>query len=700
MLAILFINTLILGALGALAIPVIIHLLLKRKKKRLRFSTIQFFKKRDEQSSQKRKLRHWLLLALRLLIVALLVLAFARPYSPANEAAGGNSQKRQAVFVLDRSASMQATGTDGERWTIARERIRKVLAGLNPDDRTALVACSSHSEVLSGFAPPASIAKMIGELKPAYGVADLGEGLKQAVKLLSAGPPGISSTIYLVSDLQRKACETLASAQVPEGTEIKVLNAGDLVSPNVAISQLQMPSGDAAGATALAVNFSDEKSPEITMEIAIDGRTAATRSFQLGPGAVTNLDLQIGALKPGWHDSKASVRGGDALALDDTRYATFFVPEPLHVMVVETRQARRIFDEESFFIMTALEPGKTGTNPVPTAYQASKVSAEELSGKLTGPRAQPCDLLIVPGLKQVPAGIGKTLAAFVQAGGGLMLFLGEGMSANRYNSEFRDLLPAEVGAMEAAEELSGWRMGEFDTNATAFAPFRLPHSGDFRIPEFTRRARLNALPGTSSLLLFEDGVPLALVREFGRGRVALINTSADTSWNDWPKHKTFVPWLHGMGKYLAEQKGTQETHESLSFVAGDEIEVKAGPPGKKSTVKVTLPGGSETVLTSDDRGLLRLPEGSAPGIYLLRDDKGKALRHVALNIPPEESNLAAMTALQFQEQLARASGPAQMPMAAGFFGSTRHPREFWRGLLWCALAMLFIEVFLANKTLA
>src|SRR6266404_5622647 len=112
-----FTNALMLAGLTALAVPVLIHLLLKRKKKRLRFSTLQFFLKQDEQSSQRRKLRHWLLLLMRLLLFTLLVLAFARPYLPQSVATGAAQKRRQVIFVLDRSASMQATGPNGTRWT-------------------------------------------------------------------------------------------------------------------------------------------------------------------------------------------------------------------------------------------------------------------------------------------------------------------------------------------------------------------------------------------------------------------------------------------------------------------------------------------------------------------------------------------------------------------------------------------------------
>src|SRR6185436_7964706 len=104
---VLFTNLAMLAGLAALALPVLIHLLLKQKKQRLRFSTLQFFLRQDEHSSQRRKLRNFLLLAVRLLLLAVLVLAFARPY--ARQHAGATERRRLAVFLLDRSASMQAS---------------------------------------------------------------------------------------------------------------------------------------------------------------------------------------------------------------------------------------------------------------------------------------------------------------------------------------------------------------------------------------------------------------------------------------------------------------------------------------------------------------------------------------------------------------------------------------------------------------
>lgn len=697
-----FTNIWMLAGLAGLAIPILIHLLLKRKKKRLRFSTLQFLFRHDQQSSKRRKLRHWLLLALRLLIFTLLVLAFARPYRPQSASAAAGRKRRQAIFILDRSASMQAGATGGERWRQAAERVKKALSEFTADDRAALIGCAGHSDLISGFAPPASIAKLLAELQPGYGVANLSEGLRQAGKLLAASDPRLASTIYLVSDLQRSGCQNLGSAPLPEGVEVKLLNVGDLLSPNVALTQLQIETEDAGRPKAVAVNFSDEESGPLTLEFSVDGKSSFSRALSLPAGSSTNLELGLPALAPGWHDLKAAVRTKDSFHLDDTRYDSIFIPEPLRVLIVETRKAKHPFEEESFFLTTALDPASDATNSVQTAYRITKTTPEELAGKLSvKAETLPCDLVMLPGLKLVPAGLGKSLSAFVQAGGGLVLFLGDGISANRYQNEFRDLLPAALGLPEKpADPAFGWRMGEFETNSAVLSPFRLPNSGDLHIPEFSRRQALTAVEGASTVMRFEDDIPLLLTRPAGKGRVALINSSADTSWTDWPKHKTFVPWLHALGKYLAPKGGLNQTQTSNSFLAGDEFEIELGRAARKASFRLTSPNGKEASVSADDEGRLRSPESAMPGIYLLRDPAGREIRRFAINVPAEESDLAAISPAEFTQQLVRVPEPRNTTLRAGLFGGSRDQQEFWRLLLLGVLALLFIEVFLANKTIA
>jgi hypothetical protein len=324
------------------------------------------------------------------------------------------------------------------------------------------------------------------------------------------------------------------------------------------------------------------------------------------------------------------------------------------------------------------------------------------------------DLVILPGLAQVPAGSGKALAAFAQAGGGVLLFLGDGISANRYNSEFRELLPARLGAAGTpADTGSSWRIGDYDTNSPVFAPFRAPHSGNLRIPEFTRRFTLSPAEGALVLARLEEEVPLLIMHTVGGGRVAVVNSSADTSWNDWPKHKTFVPWLHELGKYLARHGGESGVAGTNQFFAGETFEfdfdldmnrgvgvaLEAPSAGKGPGFKLQPPDGKEVALAVDNSGRSPGVDLALPGIYSLRDPAGKEIHRFAVNIPPEEGDLAAVSANEFQKQITRVQEPGDARVAAGFFGPRDDRKELWRLFLLGVLALLFIEVFTANRSL-
>src|SRR5262245_35134050 len=272
MLAVLFTNALMLAGLAALAVPVVIHLLLRQRRKRQRFSTLQFFAKLEEQSSQRRKLRNWFLLALRLTLFTLLVLAFARPYLPKAANAGAPQKRRQIILVLDRSLSMQANDAEGQRWGHALDATRKLLAELNQNDRAALVSCAANAEVLSGFAPPTTVANLLKDLQPTFAAASLSQGLQQATKLLALADPTAASAIYVISDLQRNSCPNLEAYPIPQQTEIKVVNVGDVYTPNVAVTDVKVE-GQVMPKLRIGLgNFSDEDNSQNKLSLVADGQ--------------------------------------------------------------------------------------------------------------------------------------------------------------------------------------------------------------------------------------------------------------------------------------------------------------------------------------------------------------------------------------------------------------------------------------------
>jgi hypothetical protein len=517
------------------------------------------------------------------------------------------------------------------------------------------------------------------------------------------GDPKAASLIYLVSDLQRSSCPNLGGYPVPRDIEVKVVKVGDLVTPNCTVADLQIDDVDNVKPYAVVASFSDEDNPSLRLEIKVDGKIVSTQELALSAGAATNIDFALPSLKPGWHDVVAQLRGGhDSLTQDNARYQCIFSPEPTHVLIVEERPSKRVFEEESFFVMMALDPGKDSTNSVPSRFACQKLSPDELATRLLHRSdSNQCDLVVLPGLKQVPAALGPALTSYVQAGGGLLMFVGDGISVNRYNSEFKELLPVPLGNQEvSASSEMDWRIGQYDTNTPGFAVFQAPNSGDLSLPRFGKRLTLAAQDPKALVAGFEDGLPVVLTRGVGRGRVVLVNSSADTSWNDWPKHKTFVPWLHGTAHYLAGLEAREKIHARSSLLTGAADDVDLGMAAAKGTFSIRPAGGKEFVRAADDRGQLRDLPFTTPGIYSVREQSGKEARRIAVNVPTQESDLSTLPANDFQQQLARVADDHEKTLTAGLFGSKSNQRELWRVLLLSVVVLLFIELFVANRTLA
>jgi hypothetical protein len=687
-----------LAGLGALAIPILIHLLLKRKSQRLRFSTLQFFQRPDERSSRRKKLRNWLLLATRLLLLALLVLAFARPYLARAPGAAGQRQRRGVVFVLDRSASMQAGTKDRVRSKEAAAAIRSIIDQLDAEDRAALVSCATHAEVLSPLVAPARLKSQLNDLSPGFGASNLAEGLAAAVRLLGAEGPGRLASICVVSDLQRSACERLSASPIPKGIDVLPLPVGEPDTPNLAVTELRYEPRSTTPLHATIANFSQRDASALSLEDVVDGGAVVSQRLAVAAGTGTNLVLSSPSLPGGWHTIVARINPSDSFALDDVRYQAVYVPQPIRVLCVDGRKGSRIFEEESFFFASALNPSTT-TNRSGLGFAIEKIAPEALAQRLAGqPRP---GVVVLPALRQVPAGAGKALTSYVRAGGGLLLFAGDAMTSRRYNEELRELLPAVLAGTggNPAQRDELWHLQDIDKQAEAFAAFRQPNSGDFSLPEFKRRVGLVPAESSHVLARFTDGAPMMVARASGAGRVVWMNTSMDTSWTDWPKHKTYVPAMHGLTRYLSGALSL-EAPAAAYLVAGSESEIELGAAAATRSFQLLSPDGKNTKVSADANGRLRL-ELDRPGIYALHDAGGVEIRRLAVNLPQTESDLLANTPNEFQQQLVRSQpAPGASGQVVGLLDEGERGKPLWQSLMAGVLALLLIEVVLANRTSA
>src|SRR3954469_3848447 len=135
-----FVAPLVLVALGALAVPVFVHLIQRERKRVVQFPSLMFLQRIPYQSVRRRRIRDVLLLLMRLAALALIVLAFARPFFRRDAlSAAAQSGAREAVILVDTSYSMGY----GDRWSRAQAAARAAVSALSAGDRASLVFFSS-----------------------------------------------------------------------------------------------------------------------------------------------------------------------------------------------------------------------------------------------------------------------------------------------------------------------------------------------------------------------------------------------------------------------------------------------------------------------------------------------------------------------------------------------------------------------------
>ncbi|MCX8155746.1 MAG: BatA domain-containing protein [Verrucomicrobiae bacterium] len=693
-----FLNAALLGGLVAVGIPILIHLMFKTRQRRMKFSTLRFFDFLDEEAVRSRKLRHWLLLLLRLLIVILLVLAFARPFLPQQSAAAAGARPQLAVLLLDRSLSLTARDPEGSRWDRARAAARKILYQLPREARVGLLVFGGHAEWLATPGPAADTLKALDAAQPVMAGGEMGDALDLAARFFAQEGSRSTNSLYIISDLQRTSCKRVPHTSLPADVRVHWLPVSDPLTPNLAVTEVNLAGGSGQTSTVLITNFDTEDAGPVTAQLLVDGKLTASRTLLLPGGTHSNLDFTLPRLTAGWHSVAVHLETADPLPADNTRFQAVFIPPLIPVLLLEPRAGVKIYQEETFYLRTALDPHFGQTNSGLSGFAVDTTPPDAFIHRLaTGTPHGPYALVMAPGLKRWPPGAADALLSFVEKGGGLLLFAGEGISVNHYTTELGALLPGQWGLPESATDLD-WRIWEWEKSSPLFAPFRQPNSGSPSVARFNKRLALQARDGDQVLARFQDGQPAMLLRRLGQGMILFFNATADTQWHDWPRHKTFVPWLHSTARFLAGRSVDLEGSRPPACLAGTEASLTLKREDLRASLKWVQPDGRPLEVQADDQGAVHQLAMPLPGIYSLRDAQGRELYRMAANVPAEESDLTAFTPQEMQHRLVRAETPAPHSPAALLFGSDTGPREWWRFLLLAGLLFMLAETIVGNRT--
>jgi Aerotolerance regulator N-terminal len=648
-----FIHLGFLAAAAAVAVPILIHLLFRPRARKVEIGSLFFLRAVLRDSARRRKVRRWILLAVRALGVLLLALLFARPYRTRASAPGS---EREVILLIDRSASMGAMGGQSSPFAIAQREAGALL-------ETLPVGTAAHLAYFDAEgAEPQAEARLDTALGPRPAGTDHGKALGWARDIVT-GSRRSNRDEFLWTDLQRSGMRSRLEGPFPAGVRVQVSDVGRPITRNLAVDLVEALDTDLrkdkpVRITARIFNAGLFPARDVPVRLVLDGKNRVEQKITVAGRTRALLQFDAPINEPGLYSGFVEVRGGDELPFDDRRFIAVETRLPERVLLVDGEPGPSVFGNETYYLETALRlgvPGAESKDAPPTPYEPVRIDGSGPSftlPDLAGFRI--VALCNVGALSREAAG---ELTRFVLSGGSLIIFVGDRAGANAYAALFDlDLLPATVG--DPAES-GPYRIGDWTKDHPILAPFADPLHGDLRTLRFRKVARITPLAESRVLLAAQGGLPLLVERSQGRGRCLLFAIPADNAWGDWAIHRLYLPLVHQVAGFLTDR----------------------------------LPGTGHVQSALAGRG-----ENRAPGVTI---EKGRAL---VCNVDAEESDVERTTLAKLREAYGlpafTASDADKNPLSGSLWAGSERPDEAWRTVAWILLIVLVVETFVANKTYA
>ncbi len=698
-----FLVPLFLVGLAAVVVPVFVHLTRKQRAKVVQFPSLMFLEKVPYQAENRRRIHHWLLLAMRALAVALLALAFARPFLPTEEGAvAAGSGPTEHVVLVDRSYSMAI----GDRWPDAVESARGALTGLGPLDRISLVVFdqSASAPVRSTTDVP-RIRSVLDTLTVTDRATRYGPALKLAQTILEESDlPGKSLTV--VSDLQRGGWTGEEGVALPAGTIVETRLVGEAPPANLALGEITLARDRFQGAERVTpvarvtrVGGDEETDVEIVLEV--DGRELQRRSVTVPAAGAVPVPFQPFTLTDRHTQGVVRIAPEGLDPAEPNRdNAQFFVLSPgrsTGVLILDPPQRGT---DGSLYLRQALEVSR-GEGYRVEVRRGAAPGADQLAGYQ----------VVILNDRPFPAGAeGDRLAEYVRAGGGLLIVSG---SRGGWSADRAALLPGTLGGVEDRDEGEGGRLGYLNYDHPVFELFRGPRRGDFSAARFFRARSWQVPPSDSSVVLarFDDGSPALAERRVGEGRSLVWASTLDAFWTDLALQPVFVPFVHQLVRHVSGRTDVLD-----AFTAGQVLDVsdaRAMETAGLGEVAEALASSEGRIALSPGGSSIELPAGAGPhflelgeqGFYEIRPPGRNDVRPVAVavNVDPAEADLAPLDPEEVEASILSGGGAA-MPAgvdterAEELRRADRERRQsFWRWLLLAAFALLAAETVLSNR---
>lgn len=712
-----FLNPLMLAGLGGALLPLVLHLLSRSRYRSVDWGAMMFLASADPRDSQSTRLKQYVLLALRMAIVALLAITLARPIAGQSWAGLAPPGATTAVLILDCSASMSVVEGGRSRMDAARDVASQILASMKGGDRVALLLAGADQS--DGDLVPSSdlrtAAARVAAARAGLGRADLAASLSRAAQLLKRYGQGQDTRIFIVCDQQAKSWADVTPAFAASfkaqwgisdagGGRVTAFTVGGEQADNVVVESVRLVNPPAIKGEPVDIDvrvraIGKTAQPSVPVTLLRDGRVASNQTIAIAAGDVATARFTARFEQIRSYMLTAKVQG-PGIPSDDTLDASIDVTRPIGVLLVsgDEGDGADAMAESTFFRIaaapyTSAAAAKRGVDPnIVTVLRAEQLDSASLTKQ---------QVVVLANVPQLSAEAQKAIEQFVYEGGGLLIAPGGMVDVDHYNATLwrggAGLMPAELSPATSAGGGAATTLLGIDLTHPIFAflrgrPDPIPTATIGRYFPVAPRQPDAVVPAT-----YASGKPFLVEAKWGRGRVALLTTPLDADWSTLPLSGFYVPLVQSLTRYLSNAPDRNIAAGTSIIEVVDEV--------VEGEASVQLPDGRRApaiVNRSSARTEIRYDATAMPGQYVLRYRANKEDRRVNFVVaaPPDESDITPLTPAQWNE-LAATLGvtrvdPNEASAATSLAGS-RGGREMWGPFLALTLALLLAEMSLGRR---
>ncbi|MDX1930043.1 MAG: BatA domain-containing protein [Pirellulaceae bacterium] len=690
-------------ALLALAIPVLVHLLSRWQVQRLELGTMQFLQEVIHDSAHRRWIRRWLLLATRMLLLAVLALLFARPFLPERRTGEGG---RVRIVLIDRSASMTMPGKSGRLIDDAIAQATEVIDRTGQDVEVQWAWFDRNVEALpEGTTRPRPPRTTAGDTN--YFAA-----LKWARDRLAAREYS-DAEVILATDLQQSGLAAeIADANAidfPRDVPVRIIDVGRTAANNVAIVSLntgttQIPPSRPVVVSATVFNYGSMAAEELPITATASNGERSVRlkkTLNIPNDQAQEVAFDFGKLEPTRWQITVDIDVDDDLANDNRRIVAVDVASPMKTLVIDPGSKDDGARSVSYFLTAALQQGvateivneqatenglsaglagKKDDEPtsVQRRFSAEVLFLEDESSVSLADRKE--SLVVVAEAGAVPQRMIDELARYTRAGGRVLVFAGSRLSgavADQWSN--CQLAPGKLLRTENSTAMP-FRIVQIASSGSMLEPFRDPQNGDLTRLAFRSMQKTKVNPNTHVLAWFDQEQPAITEHSLGSGRVAWFLSNADGEVSNWTTSPLYLPLIQQMASDLLELSG--EGRIRLRSV-GDVIT----PSDSRSMLGRDVPTGNEKG-SADEVNLLYFEQ---PGFQ----NAGESV--YVVNSPAKESETAKITEESFIKQfgITPASEDGDQDLRPV---ETAKKNELWPWLAAALVVLMVLEFSLSNRT--